>query len=64
MDHFPGITPRERYDNDLLNEMRKLNENIERLFDRNAQAVEQPVNKVVTQLQPAQRRGRKKVVNK
>jgi hypothetical protein len=60
MDHFPGISPRERYDNDLLNEMRM----IRQMLERNAQAVEQPKETKITQIQPVQRRGRKKVVNK
>jgi hypothetical protein len=60
MDHFPGISPRERYDNDLLNEMRQ----IRLMLERNAQAVEQPKETKITQIQPVQRRGRKKVVNK
>lgn len=57
MDHFAGITPRERYDNDLLNEMRQ----IRQLLERNAQAVE-PTKRVksITQIKPVQRR-RKKV---
>jgi hypothetical protein len=59
MDHFTGSSARERYDNDLLNEMRQ----IRILLERNAQAVE-PETKKITQIQPAQRRGRKKVVNK
>lgn len=37
MNHFPGITPDERYKNDLLNEVRQ----IRQLLERNAQAVEQ-----------------------
>jgi hypothetical protein len=40
VDHFQGITPQERYNNDILNELRKLNENMEKLIGRNAQASE------------------------
>lgn len=31
MDHYQGITPKERYDNELLNEIRKTNELLENL---------------------------------
>lgn len=41
MDHFKGVNETERYNNDLLNEIRKLNENMSNLFDRNAQTVKQ-----------------------
>ena len=43
MDHFQGVTPQERYQNDVLNELRAIRE----LLVRNAQAVEhKPVNPV------------------
>lgn len=58
MDHFTGTNARERYDNDLLNEMRQ----IRILLERNAQAVE-PV-KTVRQIKPATRQTRKKVAGK
>ena len=32
MDHFKGLNAREKYDNDLLNEIRKLNINMEKLL--------------------------------
>lgn len=52
MDHFPGITPYERYSNDLLNEMRA----IRILLERNAQAVEQPVSKTKEKAVQAERK--------
>lgn len=58
MDYFPGITPRERYDNEMLREIRKLNENMTKLLERNAQAVEQPVPKAKDKtLQPIIKKG-------
>lgn len=60
MDYFDGITPQERFNNALLSEMRQ----IRQLLERNAQALEQPNETKITQIQPVQRRGRKKVVNK
>jgi len=50
MDHFQGVNAQERFNNDLLNELRE----IRRLLERNAQAVEQPESK------PVQKRGRRK----
>lgn len=51
MDHFQGINARERYDNDVLNELRQ----IRMLLERNAQAVE--TAKEVPQRQARQKRG-------
>lgn len=31
MDHFQGITPKERYDNDLLNEIHRNNQLLEQI---------------------------------
>lgn len=31
MDHYKGISPKERYDNDLLNELRKNNQLLEQI---------------------------------
>lgn len=59
MEHFPGITPQERYQNDLLNEMRQ----IRVLLERNAQAVEQPKIRQAKPAKPVQRQKRKGVVN-
>ncbi|WP_221469321.1 hypothetical protein [Cohnella nanjingensis] len=43
MNHFGGITPKERYDNEVLEELRA----IRQLLERNAQAFEpQPVVKM------------------
>lgn len=39
-DYYDGITPDQRYKNELLNELRKLNANMEKLIERNAQAPE------------------------
>lgn len=41
MDHFGGITPQERFNNDLLNELRKINKKMETLIGHNAQMSEQ-----------------------
>jgi hypothetical protein len=51
MNHYEGITPDQRWRNDLLNEMRQ----IRQLLERNAQAVEQPEEKA-----EPKRRGRRK----
>lgn len=40
MDHYEGITPDQRYKNELLNEIRKLNVNMEKLIGCNAQVSE------------------------
>lgn len=40
MNHFDGITPEQRWRNDLLNEQRKTNELLNKLIERNAQAPE------------------------
>lgn len=53
MDHYPGITPSERYHNDLLNEMRECNNLMRQMLERNAQA---PEPKVIKQIKPVQRR--------
>lgn len=50
MDHFQGVTAKERYDNELLNELRQ----IRQLLERNAQAVEQTGEP--KQRQPRQKR--------
>jgi len=60
MDYFAGITPQERFNNEMLNELRQ----IRKLLEHNAQVLEQPNETKITQIQPVQRRGRKKVVNK
>lgn len=51
MDHFQGVNSQERFNNEMLNELRQ----IRMLLERNAQAVEQ--TSVET---PVQRRGRRK----
>ncbi|MBB6694381.1 hypothetical protein H7B90_23575 [Cohnella xylanilytica] len=53
MDHFNGITPEERWKNDILNELRAIRQHLE----RNAQAVE-TVEEI--EIKPVQRRGRRK----
>ena len=50
VDHFQGVTAKERYDNELLNELRQ----IRQLLERNAQAVEQTGEP--KQRQPRQKR--------
>jgi len=37
--HFQGIVPDERWKNDILNEMRKTNELLQKLLERDAQTV-------------------------
>lgn len=56
MDYFEGVSAKERYDNDVLNELRT----IRKLLERNAQAPEQKIEKQVKA--PVQRRKRKGVV--
>lgn len=58
MDHYEGITPDQRWRNDLLNEMRENNRLLRLFLERNAQAVE-PVAEV-KEIKPVQRRGRRK----
>lgn len=55
MDHFLGITPQERFNNELLREIKETNRLLGKLLERNAQAVELP-----TGIKPIQRRGRPK----
>lgn len=52
MDHYEGITPDQRWRNDLLNEIRAIRQHLE----RNAQAVETTAEAI----KPVQRRGRRK----
>lgn len=40
MDHFKGNTPKERYDNDLLNEIRTMNKLLTELLGHSAQMPE------------------------
>jgi hypothetical protein len=55
MDHFQGVNGQERFNNELLSELRQ----IRKLLEHNAQVVEQPKEE-----KPVQRRGRRKgVVN-
>lgn len=49
MEHFKGINPQERYDNELLSELKKVNANLEQI----AQLLQGP--KEITQF----KRGRK-----
>lgn len=52
MNHFQGITPEERWKNDLLNEVRQIRQALE----RNAQAVEaEPKEQIVPHKKPGRR---------
>jgi hypothetical protein len=44
VDHFTGVNPKERYDNDLLNELRTMNKLLTELLRHH---VQMPENKVV-----------------
>ena len=54
MNHFSGIVPDERWKNDLLNEIRRTNELLERLVERDAQALNQSESNVTNP--PAKRK--------
>lgn len=43
MEHFKGISENERYNNDVLNEMRKTNQLLERLISLIQTEVKEPV---------------------
>jgi len=45
MDFFSGIVPDERWKNEVLNEIRKTNELLQKLLDRDAQAVKEEAPK-------------------
>ena len=34
MDHFEGVTPEQRWKNDMLSELRRMNDNMEQLLER------------------------------
>jgi hypothetical protein len=56
-----GVTPQERYNNELLNELRTMNKLLTELLGRNAQVPEKKVAKSV--IKPAVKpRGRRKGV--
>lgn len=55
MDHFEGITPEQRWRNDLLNEQRETNRLLREIIGRNAQASNE-----IAEPKPIQRRGRRK----
>ncbi|KAA8747107.1 hypothetical protein [Paenibacillus sp. UASWS1643] len=40
MDHFDGVTPEQRWKNELLREIKRLNANTEQLLERDKQAEE------------------------
>jgi hypothetical protein len=46
MDYFQGITPRERYDNEILNEIRTMNKLLTELLGHHAQMPEKAEMKV------------------
>lgn len=43
MNHYNGVVPAERWKNDLLNELRKNNELLEKLLGRDAQPTKQEI---------------------
>lgn len=51
MEHFEGVNNQERYNNDLLNEIRKTNQLLERLISPIQTDKKPTVNKVVKKTQ-------------
>lgn len=42
MDHFEGVTPEQRWKNDMLREIKRMNANMEKMLDERVKVTEQP----------------------
>jgi hypothetical protein len=64
MNHFTGVNPKERYDNDLLNELRTMNKLLTELLGHHVQMPETKVIKKVAKkvIKPVTQRRRKGVI--
>lgn len=42
MDHFEGVTPEQRWKNEMLHEIKRMNANMEKLLSERDERMEQP----------------------